>query len=620
MPPLNIKLGRAAVPLTLHLLSMMDKLKKACDWERDYPLNIIYNDDYHHTLQNYYERLNVREKNLFWDKKGCSVDFWELNHEKGFSSRNITSIPDLKDFLWEDANNGKHLPRCRFMFMTSPHSRERLKLSRDMMSTAFSYHQVLPCFLDFIYPFGKSEWAQDFEYSAFRHQSSFGEGFESLAIPEIGRSGAELRLCYSFKSVETSKSVEEWPWSIRTMAVYHTFDVHTGHSEWIILKGNNRMKSRIISATSSQRMESMTAFNTVEDAFSSTLKFHNLFCDWSAEGWRWYINFLEEQFQTITRQAMAVIVDAHLIEPTQPINLEPPTPTTFFSSTSKSSSWRTRMSSFNEKIEKKMSYSPTFARPRPQEPDEYEQIGNEKDCSRVSNDGPAFSFSDLQKIQHLEEKANETSLVIEANISVVSELQEYYSTLDSLEDAPLSLKNNRKSLQRMTNRLQLIQKDLQMQLSRAHSLLKLLGNRKALLYAILEYRNMETNRILTAKTQQSTDNMEVMTGEMHKIARKTQQETVSMRIITLVTLFFLPGTFISTIMSTDIVRFEQGSDKNVSYGALTLYLTITLPLMVVTFAGWYAVYWWANVKNKSTQLDLQSLIRKPGKIQRVGTA
>lgn len=36
-----------------------------------------------------------------------------------------------------------------------------------------------------------------------------------------------------------------------------------------------------------------------------------------------------------------------------------------------------------------------------------------------------------------------------------------------------------------------------------------------------------------------------MTKEMNDIALKTQTETVSMKIITLVTLFFLPGTFIS---------------------------------------------------------------------------
>ena len=36
-----------------------------------------------------------------------------------------------------------------------------------------------------------------------------------------------------------------------------------------------------------------------------------------------------------------------------------------------------------------------------------------------------------------------------------------------------------------------------------------------------------------------------MTTDMSEIARKTKTETVSMKIITLVTLFFLPGTFIS---------------------------------------------------------------------------
>ena len=39
--------------------------------------------------------------------------------------------------------------------------------------------------------------------------------------------------------------------------------------------------------------------------------------------------------------------------------------------------------------------------------------------------------------------------------------------------------------------------------------------------------------------------MVTMTEEMKEIASQTKIETVSMRVITLVTLFFLPGTFIS---------------------------------------------------------------------------
>jgi hypothetical protein len=64
---------------------------------------------------------------------------------------------------------------------------------------------------------------------------------------------------------------------------------------------------------------------------------------------------------------------------------------------------------------------------------------------------------------------------------------------------------------------------------------------------------MESNKLFAAKAQLSTENMEIMTRDMHEIAQKTKQETVSMRIITLVTLFFLPGTFISVSICTSIV-------------------------------------------------------------------
>jgi hypothetical protein len=70
----------------------------------------------------------------------------------------------------------------------------------------------------------------------------------------------------------------------------------------------------------------------------------------------------------------------------------------------------------------------------------------------------------------------------------------------------------------------------------------------------MNYRNAEASMILAMKAQQSTENMEVMTKDMHVIAQKTKQETVSMRIITLVTLFFLPGTFISVSKAPHMLK------------------------------------------------------------------
>lgn len=49
----------------------------------------------------------------------------------------------------------------------------------------------------------------------------------------------------------------------------------------------------------------------------------------------------------------------------------------------------------------------------------------------------------------------------------------------------------------------------------------------------------------TRRAEESADRMEKLAVDMHEIAKKTERETVSMRIITLVTLFFLPGTFMS---------------------------------------------------------------------------
>jgi Mg2+ and Co2+ transporter CorA len=65
------------------------------------------------------------------------------------------------------------------------------------------------------------------------------------------------------------------------------------------------------------------------------------------------------------------------------------------------------------------------------------------------------------------------------------------------------------------------------------------------LNGILQHRSVRTSADFAQKAQQSADHMERMTIDMHEIAKKTKQETVSMRVITTVTLFFLPATFIA---------------------------------------------------------------------------
>lgn len=83
---------------------------------------------------------------------------------------------------------------------------------------------------------------------------------------------------------------------------------------------------------------------------------------------------------------------------------------------------------------------------------------------------------------------------------------------------------------------------------------------------------MEANRAFSVKAQEAAQRNEYFTQQMHKIAKKTMHvaeatgnETVSMRIITLVTLFYLPGTFVSVSFPncvTHMVELNAQADSN----------------------------------------------------------
>jgi len=62
---------------------------------------------------------------------------------------------------------------------------------------------------------------------------------------------------------------------------------------------------------------------------------------------------------------------------------------------------------------------------------------------------------------------------------------------------------------------------------------------------ILQHRSSKASEFYAKESRESAARMETMTVKMQDLAMKTKQETVSMRVITTVTLFFLPATFIA---------------------------------------------------------------------------
>jgi hypothetical protein len=164
----------------------------------------------------------------------------------------------------------------------------------------------MPSFVDFVLPFGWQEHAQDFQFSGFREETRLNERSQDLALPGLGRSGRDLRLCYNLRSVERSRSDPELPWSIRQCAIYHAIDLKNGRLFWITVKGNKCINERIAELSKSA---SHSRIQTCKEALNASLETHALMCNWSAENWRWYINDLEERFQGVTRPILNLQVE-----------------------------------------------------------------------------------------------------------------------------------------------------------------------------------------------------------------------------------------------------------------------------------------------------------------------
>ncbi|KAL8934993.1 MAG: hypothetical protein Q9211_004938 [Gyalolechia sp. 1 TL-2023] len=246
-----------------------------------------------------------------------------------------------------------------------------------------------------------------------------------------------------------------------------------------------------------------------------------------------------------------------------------------------------------------------ISQPLPPDEDDDDIVDNlpnkepEMNDSHPDNETREFSFGRLRKTHEITKKANEAILVLKQNVLVLRQVKNYYTTISKRKDFPAKLAENCKdAIDDFELRIEGLESDVQTQVLRLETLLNLVEDRKTLLHSILDYQNTQANK-------HSTNSMVVMTEDMNEIARKTKIETVSMKVITLVTLFFLPGTFISTLMSTDIFQQDyNGRRQSNPYAHLNpvqIYLALSLPLTVVTLLFWAAIHSWEMRREKQKE-------------------
>ena len=204
-----------------------------------------------------------------------------------------------------------------------------------------------------------------------------------------------------------------------------------------------------------------------------------------------------------------------------------------------------------------------------------------------------YTPDNIQNVQYYEDRTNEATMILESNIDVLTALHKYYEDLLLDNDFPVR-QTSRDIIIDFARQIQDAIHDTKMQVSRAKLVVRIASDRKTLIQSHLTSQ-------ATAFQNQATQKMEFMTT----IA---QRDAIMVRIITFITLIYLPATFVSTFFSTDIVKYQNQntfgqSHYMSSYSKLALerWVEISLPLTVVTIG-----VAWSFFKREKKRLMLPS--------------
>jgi hypothetical protein len=204
-----------------------------------------------------------------------------------------------------------------------------------------------------------------------------------------------------------------------------------------------------------------------------------------------------------------------------------------------------------------------------------------------------YEPDDLTRLQAKIDKINQVIMVMEANVKILSTLEKYYGKLLEHKDFPLK-SACKESISVFSARLAELSYDITMQISRAKALAQLTADRKMVTIQHLQSQATESQA-------QATATMERLTRSMYKVGVLSQSEASAMRVITVLTLLYLPATFVSTFFSTDVVKYQNqnnnnsssssnltssdlGSGNGTSFSSVAMerWLEVTLPLTFVT--------------------------------------
>ena len=103
----------------------------------------------------------------------------------------------------------------------------------------------------------------------------------------------------------------------------------------------------------------------------------------------------------------------------------------------------------------------------------------------------------------------------------------------------------------------------------------------------------------------ASDGLEIA-RQSHVIARYAQRNSAAMRTLAIVTMIFLPGTFVAAVFSMPL--FDWAADDRVLSPRFGLFWAVSLPLTAVTlFIYWIWSSWYTTQNEQHVQRDVERI-------------
>ncbi|KAH8591695.1 hypothetical protein B0O99DRAFT_690500 [Bisporella sp. PMI_857] len=187
------------------------------------------------------------------------------------------------------------------------------------------------------------------------------------------------------------------------------------------------------------------------------------------------------------------------------------------------------------------------------------------------------TFSDVQRLQHCREQLQDAILHLNHSLQILHGLRGLHSTIITSKDSS-------------DNDLRVCISRVQMYRECAEKSLKWADDISNLITTLLSYRHDESFGQNNAKLREMAELAVKDSSNMLELTQETKKDSTTMRLIAIITMFYLPGTFVATIFSTIFVSLSTGQGVSSEAGKLGgIYAVVTAILMALTFGG---AFWW----------------------------